>query len=389
MNNETCGKCPANCQPLPPFVLPSVFFIFHPANCQLPTANSLPLRIPHFHYLYPPMRLEKNLPELFEFLSTPRNIALVAHTRPDGDAIGSCLALKFFLEKRGHTAEVIAPDDFPDFLNWMKGSDKVFIRQKNPKTCFAILANSDLIGFLDFNALKRIESLGEDIAKIRGKKWLMVDHHRDPDDFTDFTFWSDEASSTCELVYDLIRMMDGDADIDTDMAAIIYAGMAMDTGVFQYSNTTARVHEIAANLMHKGIHVEEIHNNVYNQYGENRLRFIGYMLKDKMQILPEYRTAFMTISMKEAEEYKLSSGDKEGIVNLPLAMKDVDIAVLFTEDKDRIKISFRSKGDINVDRLAREYFNGGGHKNASGGSTRVSLEETVQILHTALAAFLS
>lgn len=340
------------------------------------------------YYLCPFMYLEKNLNELFAFLQTPKKIALVAHSRPDGDAIGSCLALKFFLEKRGHTAEVLAPDEFPDFLNWMTGSDKVFIRQKNPKTCFAILAASDLICCLDFNALKRIDQLGEDIAKLHNKKLLMIDHHRDPDDFTDFTFWSVEASSTCELVYDLIQRMDGDDLIDSDMAAIIYAGIAMDTGIFQYSNTSAKVHGVAARLMEKGINVEKIHNDVYNQYGENRMRFIGYLLKDKMTLLPEFRTAYMSITMAEAEIYKLNSGDKEGIVNLPLAMKDVDIAILFTEDKDRIKISFRSKGSINVDQLAREYFNGGGHKNASGGATRISLEETVQLLHTALAAFL-
>jgi phosphoesterase RecJ-like protein len=190
-------------------------------------------------------------------------------------------------------------------------------------------------------------------------------------------------------VYELIQLMDGDNLIDTDMAAMLYAGMAMDTGVFQHSNTTVRVHDIAARLMEKGIHIEQIHNDVYNQYGENRLRFIGYLLKEKLTLLPEYRTAYMCITMEEAESYRLNSGDKEGIVNLPLAMKDVDISILFTEDKDRIKISFRSKGDINVDQLARQYFNGGGHRNASGGATRVSLDETVQILHTALATFIT
>lgn len=335
------------------------------------------------------MRKEKKLEELLTWWEKPRKIALIAHSRPDGDAIGSCLALKFFLEKKGHTADVIAPDGFPDFLNWMKGSDQVFLHQKNPKTCFAIMANADLICCLDFNALKRIETLADDIAKLHGKRFLMIDHHRDPDDFADYIFWSDEASSTCELVFDLIQRMDGDDLIDTDMAALLYAGMAMDTGVFQYSNTSAKVHEVAAALMSKGIHIEQIHNDVYNQYGENRLRFIGYLLSDKLTVLPAYRTAYMTITMKEAETYQLSTGDKEGIVNLPLAMKDVDIAILFTEDTDRIKISFRSKGDINVDQLARTYFNGGGHRNASGGSTRVSLEETVQILHTALSTFLT
>lgn len=339
-------------------------------------------------YLCSPMYTEKKLEELFSFLKTPRKIALLAHSRPDGDAIGSCLALKHVLEKKGHTANVIAPDEFPDFLDWMPGSEQVFIRQKKAKTCFAILAQSDLIACLDFNALKRIDALGEDVTKIRNSKLLMIDHHRDPDDFADFVLWSDEASSTCELVYTFLGMM-GELDlVDSDIAALIYAGMAMDTGVFQYSNTSAKVHRIAADLIDKGIDVGEIHNLVYNQYGENRLRFIGYLLKEKLTLLEEERTAYMSITMKEAETYKLNTGDKEGIVNLPLAMKDVDISVLFTEDNDKIKISFRSKGDINVDQLARRWFNGGGHRNAAGGSTRISLAETERLLQDSLPEFL-
>ena len=198
-----------------------------------------------------------------------------------------------------------------------------------------------------------------------------------------------EASSTCELVYDLIRMMDGDADMTPIWRPSFMPVWRWIPACSRTCNTTARVHEIAANLMHKGIHVEEIHNNVYNQYGENRLGFIGYMLKDKMQILPEYRTAFMTISMKEAEEYKLSSGDKEGIVNLPLAMKDVDIAVLFTGRQGPHQNIFRSKGRYQWTAW-RENIS----MEADTGTPRwlhpgSVWKKTVQILHTALAAFLS
>ena len=334
------------------------------------------------------MRIEKGLDDFFKVLEKPRSIALIAHMRPDGDAIGSCLAMKHVLDQLGHTCNVIAPDEFPDFLNWMKGSDEVYIRNKKSKTVFAILTQSDIIACLDFNALKRIDKLGEDVKKIHNKKIMMIDHHRDPDDFADYVLWSDDASSTCELVYELILKMNLGHLIDADTASIIYAGMAMDTGVFQYSNTSATVHRIAADLMDRGIDVADIHNKVYNQYGENRLRFIGHLLQDKLNILSDYNTAYMTISMKEAAEYQLNNGDKEGIVNLPLAMKNIDISVLFTEDTDKIKISFRSKGDINVDQLARQYFNGGGHKNASGGATMVSLQDTVQILHEALPEFI-
>ena len=241
------------------------------------------------------------------------------------------------------------------------------------------MARAEVIFFLDFNALKRIENLGEDVKKLnRPYVSVMIDHHREPDYFTDYMLWNDKASSTAELVYDFIHMA-GDADlINTEMAACIYAGMALDTGIFQFSNTTSRVHEIAAHLMQKGINIEQIHNNVYNQYGENRMRFVGFLLAEKMVVVAEHRAAYMSITMAEAEKYKLNNGDKEGIVNLPLAMRDVDMAVLFTEDRDKIKISFRSKGDVNVEFLARNFFNGGGHRNASGGSSKLSLEDTVK-----------
>lgn len=321
----------------------------------------------------------KDLGLLFNHLKQPRRIVLLTHVRPDGDAVGSALALKAYFEIKGHTADVIVPDDFPDFLNWMFQSEKAFNHQKNPKTCFAVLARAEVIFFLDFNALKRIENLGEDVKKLnRPYVSVMIDHHREPDYFTDYMLWNDKASSTAELVYDFIHMA-GDAGlINTEMAACIYAGMALDTGIFQFSNTTSRVHEIAAQLMQKGINIEQIHNNVYNQYGENRMRFVGFLLAEKMVVVAEHRAAYMSITMAEAEKYKLNNGDKEGIVNLPLAMRDVDMAVLFTEDRDKIKISFRSKGEVNVEFLARNFFNGGGHRNASGGSSKLSLDETVK-----------
>ncbi|MBC8047664.1 MAG: bifunctional oligoribonuclease/PAP phosphatase NrnA [Fimbriimonadaceae bacterium] len=329
------------------------------------------------------------LKQLFTELQTPKRIVLIAHSRPDGDAIGSCLALKYYFEKKGHTADVIAPDEFPDFLNWMKDSDKIYIYLKKSKTCFAILTQANYIFCCDFNALKRIEQIGDDILKMHRAKIVMIDHHRDPEHFADYELWDHDASSTCELVYDFILQAGDKSLLDTDIASNIYAGIAMDTGVFQYSNTSAKVHAIAGALMEYGINIEQIHNDVYNQYGENRMRFIGYLLSEKLEILNEYKAAFMTITMKEAEEYKLSVGDKEGIVNLPLAMRDVQMAVLFTEDKDKIKISFRSKGEIRVDTFAKQYFNGGGHKNAAGGSTRSSLPDTIELLKKALPEFLN
>ena len=330
----------------------------------------------------------KDLNELFEYLQTPRRIILIPHVRPDGDAIGSALALKLYFEKKQHTADIISPDDFPDFLNWMHQSEKVFIHQKNPKTCFALLTKADCIFYLDFNSLKRIEQLSEEIKKLRQPYVsVMIDHHREPDFFTDYILWNVQASSTAELIYDFIQQAGDDHLIDQYMAECIYAGIVLDTGIFQYSNTTTKVHEVASKLMQQNINIEEIHNNLYNQYGENRVRFIGYLLSEKLFLIPDFRTAYMTITMADAEKYKLSIGDKEGIVNIPLAMKDIDIAILFTEDKDRIKISFRSKGKTNIELLARNFFQGGGHKNASGGSTRLSLDETIEYLKMILPKY--
>lgn len=331
-----------------------------------------------------------NFDKLTDYLSQPRKIVLLTHVRPDGDAIGSALALKMYFEKKGHVAEVIVPDDFPDFLNWMPLSTTTFNHQKKPKTCFAILAKADSIFFLDFNSLKRIEALGEDVKKLNHPYVsVMIDHHREPEHFTDYELWNDKSSSTAELVFDFISMNGDVALIDENIAACIYAGMALDTGIFQYSNTTSRVHEIASVLMQKGINVEQIHNDVYNQYGENRMRFIGFLLSEKLQVLPECKAAYMSISMQEAEKYKLNIGDKEGIVNLPLAMKDGLMVALFTEDKDKVKISFRSKGNFDVATLARNFFNGGGHKNASGGSSRGSLIECIQMFTKILPEYIA
>lgn len=331
----------------------------------------------------------QQLQPLFDLLKTPKRIALVAHMRPDADAMGAALGLKLYFERKGHIAEVIAPDDFPHFLDWMPGARSTWIHQKKPKTCFAILSQSEIIFCCDFNALKRIDKLGAEMEKMTNATYVMIDHHRDPDHFAAFELWDDKASSTCELVYDFITAAGDEEMIDAELGAVLYAGIAMDTGVFQYSNTTPKVHILAANLISKGVHVETVHNNLYNQYKENRLRFIGFLLSQKLEVLADMRTAFMSITMKEAEEYKLGTGDKEGIVNIPLSMKNIDMAILFTEDKDKIKISFRSKGDVNADAFAREYFNGGGHKNASGGSSTKNLDDTIAYLKEVLPVFIN
>lgn len=330
----------------------------------------------------------EHLQPLYALLKTPKRIVLLAHPHPDADAMGACLSLKLYLERTGHIADVIVPDDFPHFLDWMTAADKTWVYQKKAKTCFAILSQSDIIFCCDFNALSRIDKLGEEVVKMRQALLVMIDHHRDADHFANYELWDPAASSTCELIYKFIEGAGHEALIDAEMGSMIYAGIAMDTGIFQYSSTTPGVHILAANLMRKGVQIETVHNNLYHQYKENRLRFIGYLLSQKLEVLENERTAIMSITMQEAEDFKLGTGDKEGIVNMPLTLKQIQLSILLTEDKDKIKISFRSKGNVDVNAFANAYFNGGGHKNASGGYYTKNLEDTVGYLKEILPGFI-
>jgi len=312
-----------------------------------------------------------------EIIGHSRSIVITSHHNPDGDAIGSILALSLLLSKMGKEAIAMVPNDYPAFLKWMPGSNEVIIFRQNEEKAKDLISRSDLIFCLDYNALNRIGAIEEALREAEGKK-ILIDHHPDPV-LTDFDFYHSviQISSTSELLYRFIEGCSWHDRIDNDIATCLFVGIMTDTGSFSFSCNYPDTFQITASLLRTGINPEKIHRLVYDTYSENRLRLLGYCLIEKLTILPEFSTAYIALSKDELDRFHHQVGDTEGIVNFALSIENIKIAVLLTERKDRIRLSFRSKGDLSVNSFAREYFNGGGHKNAAGGDSFVSLDETI------------
>ncbi|MCG7503273.1 bifunctional oligoribonuclease/PAP phosphatase NrnA [Tenacibaculum sp. Mcav3-52] len=319
----------------------------------------------------------KHFTELKEFLSKPRNIVIIGHRNPDGDAIGSTLGLKHYLDKKGHTAQVLMPNEYPDFLHWVPGSKTVkrFDRQNNQSV--KALAKSNIVFLLDFNALHRVGSDMQNTLEQYENDFALIDHHQQPDDFM-YMYSDTSMSSTCQMVYNFIEMM-GDVElIDKNIATCLYTGIMTDTGSFRFRSTTSTTHRIIANLIDKGAENDKIHSNVHDANSYNRLLLLGQALGN-MKVLPEYKTAFITLTEEEKRKFNYEKGDTEGVVNYALSLKGIVFAAIFIEDEEQgiVKISFRSKGKFSVNQFARNYFNGGGHDNAAGGRSDDSLENTI------------
>jgi len=313
-----------------------------------------------------------------DFLAQPRKVVVLMHHKPDADALGSSLGLAGYLEKKGHSVQVIAPSDYPDFLHWMKGNEKVLIFQKErcekPKK---LISEADMIFCLDFSSLHRINELGEMVRNAAGKK-VLIDHHLEPEPFADFEKWDVAAASTAELVFELIEELGDKLLIDAGLADCLYAGVMTDTGSFRHSNTTPNVFRVAGELVARGADPHGVSRMIYDSSSIERLRLLGYVLKEKLQILPEYRTAYMVLSTEELRKFSSQTGDTEGLVNYGLSVKGIRLSVLITDRKENIKLSFRSLGSFSVNDLARKHFEGGGHRNAAGGQTSLTLEETLK-----------
>ncbi|KAA3436121.1 DHH family phosphoesterase [Rufibacter hautae] len=315
---------------------------------------------------------------LKELLESPKKIMITTHHKPDADALGSSLGLAGYLKKKGHQVQVITPSDYPSFLNWMSGNEDVLVY--SPKTdaqAQAIIKEAEAIFCLDFSALSRINELGNYIQQATGTK-VLIDHHLQPEDFADIMFSDTNAAATAEIVYEVIREMGDEALVDVAIGECLYAGIMTDTGSFRHSSTTRNVHMIIADLLHNGIDICKVHRNIYDSYSESRLRFLGYVLKDKLTVVREFNTAFIAVTAEELKQYNSQTGDTEGLVNFALSIEGVRFAALFIERQEAVKISFRSVGDISVNEFARAHFNGGGHKNAAGGISPLPLNETVQ-----------
>ena len=320
----------------------------------------------------------QNILAFEEIISVPRKVLIIPHFKPDADALGSSLGLAGYLKKKKHDVTVITPSDYPEFLSWMPGNSEVVIFSKDKINQFEKqTAESDLIFCLDFSSLKRINELGELVANSPAKK-VLIDHHLEPEDFADFVQWDDTAASTAELVYRLIHELKDESYVDEDIANCLYAGLMTDTGGFRHSNTTQRVFQTAAALVQHGADPARISKLIYDTNTLERVRLMGFVLKDKLNVLPEYRTAYIALRIEDLKKYSSQTGDTEGLVNFGLSVKGVRLAVLISERKDNIKLSFRSLGDFSVNDFARKHFDGGGHKNAAGGQTTLSFDETLK-----------
>jgi phosphoesterase RecJ-like protein len=322
----------------------------------------------------------ENIHILKNLLGSPRKIAIVTHFKPDADALGSSLGLAGFLRNKNHQVDVISPSDYPDFLTWMPGSSSVIaVSKHSPQTLESAKAafhQADIIFCLDFSSLGRIHELAEDVKKSEAKK-VLIDHHLEPENFADFILWDVSAASTAQLILRLIHLMDEKEFIDANIANCLYAGLMTDTGGFRHNNTTRKEFQIAEELVAHGANPSEVARLIYDTNTVGRLRLMGFVLSEKLTVLPEYNTAFMTLAEHELKRFEVQTGDTEGLVNYGLSIKNVRLSVLMYDRKEEIKISFRSLGDFSVNELARKHFDGGGHKNASGGSSKLSLEDTL------------
>lgn len=326
---------------------------------------------------------KKLMKEVGELLSAPRKIVITTHFKPDGDAIGSLLGLSNYLVMKKHKVKPVVPSGYPEFISWMNGDDKILNFERKPKFVEKVFEEADIIICLDFNDPARVEGMKDLILNSKAKK-ILIDHHLQPMDFCDYTFSFPQASSTCELVYHFIDQLGDGKKINKHIAECIYTGILTDTGSFRFAGMTADTHRIIAALMDTGMNHVKIHELIYDTFTEERTRFLGFCIKDKMQIIHTYNTAYIALSKAEMDMYHNRSGDTEGIVNYPLNVKGIKMSAIFTEREDCIKISLRSKGDFSVRDFANKYFNGGGHKNASGGKSFLSLDETVEKFIAAL-----
>jgi phosphoesterase RecJ-like protein len=311
-----------------------------------------------------------------KIIQDSKNLVVVPHVNPDGDAIGSCIALSRVLKNMGKTINIIIPNEFPEFLQWMDGIDDVLDYEKSPEEVNIAFQQADTLFCLDFNDFERAEGLKEHLTSFKGKK-VVIDHHPGPVVQCDLLISSTTVCSTGELLFRIIENIGLLGYLDREAADAVFTGMMTDTGNFSYNASDPETYRIIAKLLEKGIDRDLIHSNVYHTFSEDRWRLVGHSLKDKMVILPEYRTGYISLSQKELEMFKFQPGDTEGLVNYPLMVKGIVFCVLFMEQDNQVKLSFRSKGDFSTNDFARKHFNGGGHINASGGKSSLALEEAV------------
>ncbi len=319
----------------------------------------------------------KDLKELRQYLNTPRDLAIVIHRNPDGDAIGSALGLYHVLIQMGHTVRLLTPSEHPPFLNWMPGIEAFIVYDLKQEEAINALELSETIFALDFNALDRIDKMGEYLNTATDKTIVMLDHHLDPEPFADLQISDQTASSTCEVVYLALEQMGLMTYVNAQVADCLYTGILTDTGSFSFS-LSSRLFRIAGELLDFGVDNNRLQDLLFNQLPEKHLRLLGYCLYKRMEVLPEYHTAIVTLSKQDYERFKIQRGDTEGIVNYLLKIRGIRLAAFIHEQPTITKLSLRSKGEFSVKEMAQKYFKGGGHKNAAGGHSYSGLRATVK-----------
>lgn len=314
--------------------------------------------------------------EIKQLLNDAQSIVITTHKSPDGDAIGSSLALYHFLKKKNKEVTVIVPDAFPEFLKWMDGNSAIIHYDGQTDEAEKLIEKADLIFSLDYNGLGRIGAMAVPIDSASATK-IVIDHHQDPKDFADHYIVDTMCCSTSQLIYEFIENL-GELDkLDKAIGECIYCGIMTDTGSFRFPSTTSKTHQVIANLIDLGADGSKIHQEVYDTYSEHRLRLLGYALTEKMKVFPALNAAYISLSQEELKRFSFKKGDTEGLVNYPLSINGIKFAVLITEKEDNISLSLRSKDDFYVNKIANEHFNGGGHIYAAGGMLETSLEDAI------------
>lgn len=307
---------------------------------------------------------------------TKINIAIIPHENPDGDAIGSALGLSEVLTNYGHTVKIITPNDYPDFLKWFSSEVEILVYRHKKKQAKSFLEEAGLLICVDFNDAKRSGDLEKIILKFPKTK-MMIDHHPYPTDFCDHTISEVTYSSTAELIFDTVAAVGLSGNITKNAAEALFTGILTDTGSFSH-NTSKNTFRVVSELLEFDIDTQKIQSEVYHNFSVDRMRLLGYSLNQKMQVFPELRTAMITLTKEEQDEFNFKSGDTEGFVNLPLSIENIVFSAFFIEKDGKVKASFRSKGNFPANRMASEHFNGGGHLNAAGGDSELNLSETIE-----------
>ncbi len=329
--------------------------------------------------------------EIFNFASeflavAGKNIVIIPHENPDGDAVGSSIGLAEVLKNSGHNICIISPNDYPDFLKWFSSEVSVLIYEKEKRKAKACLESADLLICLDFNDAKRTASLEKKILNFSKPK-LLIDHHPFPVYFCDYTVSEPAYSSTAELVFDFINKIGFEKYLNSGAAEALYTGILTDTGSFSHNTSRPNLFKVVSELMKFGINTDKIQSNIYHNFSSDRMKLLGYCLNEKMEVFPELRSAVISITKAELEKFNFKPGDTEGFVNYPLSISNIVFSALFIEKEDFVKASFRSKGNFPVNEFSSNHFNGGGHLNAAGGECNETFERTIELFKQLLPGY--